>query len=128
MVAVFDTDEQILYSLQQLLEQDEYRVVKGHLGPFIVDPRRAQEFLLRHQPDVIIYRISPYDESIRLLRFLQMSPSAFHLPLVLTTTADPALLPADLRGAIDLRTVRNGLEQLLLAVGQAVDASPAARR
>lgn len=115
VVAILHADETVRASLTELLAEEGYAAVAAPLDAFTDSPEQAVSFLKRHDPRVIVYDISPGDESADLLAFLTeaVTDSAF----VLTTTAEalPENVPL-LREAIDLRSCPHATEELVEAV------------
>jgi len=126
VVAVLHADETVRHSLAALLSEEGYSVVPAPLDRFVESPEDALSFLAVHDPQVIVFDVSPWDESARFLAFL--AGAAEGRAFVLTTTAAAMLENVPLlREAIDLRSCPHAADELVRAVRRAEEASENAR-
>lgn len=99
VVAIFNSNDDIMAMLRAVLETDGFQTVAGH----VVDIKRGYidivEFIQQHDPAVIIYDIvPPYEANWNFLRLLRSSEVVRGRGFVVTTTnkavledtADPA--------------------------------------
>jgi CheY-like chemotaxis protein len=87
VVAVLNTNDDLVELLRTALEQAGMVVVSGHID----DLRRGKfdlpTFLRQHDPRVIVYDIAPpYDRHWRFLEHMRQSPDMYGRQFVLTST------------------------------------------
>lgn len=87
LVAVINSNEDVVESIRLMLDDDGIRSVAGH----VIDFKRGRQdfvaFLKEHDPRVIIYDIAPpYEENWRFLQLLKDSQEAQGRQFILTTT------------------------------------------
>jgi DNA-binding response OmpR family regulator len=87
LVAIFNTNEDIVEALQLFLQHEGFLTVSAHVPDISRGRIDLVEFVERHQPDVIVYDVSPpYEESWNLLRLLRDTEALRRRVFVLTTT------------------------------------------
>jgi hypothetical protein len=123
VVAIMHADEAIAASLAAELTEQGYSAVTAPLAELCRAPDEAERFLARHDPRVVVYDVSPWDESIRFLAFLCKTKAGAGRPFVLTTTAAHEHEPL-LREAIDLRSCPHAVAELSRAVARAAASEP----
>jgi DNA-binding response OmpR family regulator len=86
-VAIFNSNEDIIELLRMFLEQQGYAVVHGHVADIRHGMLDLPDFVLQHDPRLIIYDIvPPYDRSWTFLEHLRASEPLKGRPFVLTST------------------------------------------
>jgi hypothetical protein len=118
VVAIVHADEAIAASLAVELSEQGYSAVTAPLAELVERPDEAERFLARHDPRVVVYDVSPSDESMPFLAFLCGTTAGAGRAFVLTTTADHEHEPL-LREAIDLRSCPHAVAELVRAVERA---------
>jgi DNA-binding NtrC family response regulator len=115
VVAIIHADEAVRTALASAFEEQGYRAVTAPLAELVETPEEAIGMLRLHDPSVIVYDVSPYDESVPFLAFLCGTQAARGRSFVLTTTAAHENTPL-LAEAIDLRSCPHAVDDLLGAV------------
>ena len=76
VVAIFNSNDDIVEMLRFALEQAGLIVVSGHVDAIRRGQQRLSDFIEEHNPSVILYDVvPPYDRSWRLLEHLRDTPS-----------------------------------------------------
>jgi DNA-binding NarL/FixJ family response regulator len=112
VVAIINADESVAGRLSGLLRDEGYQTVTEALTRLVFRPDDAARFFAENDPDVVVYDLSPFDESVRFLEYLRGSRAATGRAFVLTTTCVHDNLEV-LRRAIDLRTCPHAGELVL---------------
>src|SRR4051794_13052441 len=87
VVAVFNSNDDVVEMLRFTLEQAGLVVVSGHIDAIKRGATALREFLVEHDPDVIVYDlVPPYDRSWRFLDHLTEIPTMRDRQLVITST------------------------------------------
>jgi CheY-like chemotaxis protein len=86
VIAVVNSNDDLVALLKEALERDGYSVVTGHIHDFRLGPRDFGSFLRAHKPAAVIYDIAiPYDENWEYLQTLLTLPEAQQTSFVVTT-------------------------------------------
>jgi CheY-like chemotaxis protein len=86
VVAIVNSNDDLVALLKQALERDGYSVVTAHIHEFRLGPRDFGTFLRAHTPSVVIYDIAiPYEENWDFLQTLRALPEAHQTVFVVTT-------------------------------------------
>jgi DNA-binding response OmpR family regulator len=87
-VAVFNTNEDLVESLCDLLEDEGYDTVRGHITDFERGHTDLIDLLEKHDPRVVVFDIAPpYDEHWTFLKLVMSSHAMDKRGLVVTTTS-----------------------------------------
>jgi DNA-binding NarL/FixJ family response regulator len=87
VVAVFDTNNDLVELLRVSLEQAGFVVVSGHIDDLRRGALDLPNFVRQHDPRVIVYDIPPpYDAHWRFLEHVRQSPDMQGREFVLTST------------------------------------------
>jgi CheY-like chemotaxis protein len=87
VVAIFNSNDDVVEMLRLWLEQAGFVVVSGHIDEVKRGEQRLSDFVEEHEPDVIVYDlVPPYDRSWRFLEHLREAPSLRNRPFVITST------------------------------------------
>ncbi len=87
VVAILNSNDDILEMLRIALEQAGFVVVSGHIDKIRRDDQRLSAFIDDHDPAVIVYDlVPPYDRSWRFLEHVRASPSLRGRRFVVTST------------------------------------------
>jgi DNA-binding response OmpR family regulator len=124
-VAIIHEDEAVARLLAEEIEASGLRAVTAALGPLVAAPDEALALLARHDPRVVVYDVSPNDESVPFLAYLRSTGAGARATFVLTTTEAHENEPL-LREAIDLRSCPHAVDTLVSAVTRAAAARQAA--
>lgn len=125
VVAIIHEDETVARLLAEEIEAAGLRAVTALLGPLVAAPDEALALLARHDPRVVVYDVSPNDESVPFLTYLRSTKLGARPTFVLTTTAEHEHEPL-LREAIDLRSCPHAVDALVSAVTRAASTRRAA--
>jgi DNA-binding response OmpR family regulator len=125
VVAIIHEDEAVARLLAEEIEASGLRAVTAALGSLVGSPDEALALFARHDPRVVVFDVSPNDESVPLLAFLRSTKVGSRAEFVLTTTAEHESEPL-LREAIDLRSCPHAVDTLVSAVTRAATARQAA--
>lgn len=125
VVAIIHEDESVARSLAEEIEASGLRAVTAALGSLVAAPDQALALLARHDPRVVVYDVSPNDESVPFLTYLRSTKLGSRATFVLTTTAEHENEPL-LREAIDLRSCPHAVDTLVSAVTRAASTRQAA--
>lgn len=112
VVAIIHADEAVRTALASAFEEQGFEAVTAPLARLVETPEEAIGLLRLHDPSVIVYDVSPYDESVPFLAFLCSTQAARGRSFVLTTTAEHEHTPL-LAEAIDLRHCPHAVDELL---------------
>jgi DNA-binding NarL/FixJ family response regulator len=87
VVAILNSNDDVVEMLRIALEQAGFVVVSGHLDKIRRGEQRLADFVDEHNPAVIIYDlVPPYDRSWQFLEHLRESPSLRGRRFVVTST------------------------------------------
>jgi FixJ family two-component response regulator len=88
VVAVFNTNQDLVETLVELLEEEGYQGVHGHVTDFERGKQDLLGFLKKHDPQVIIFDVPPpYKEHWTFLQLVMSSHEMDGRALVVTTTS-----------------------------------------
>lgn len=111
VVAIFNSNDDIVEMLRFALEQAGLIVVSGHVDAIRRGEQRLSDFIEEHNPSVILYDVvPPYDRSWHFLEHLRETPSMNGRRFVITST-----------NAQRVREVAGEAEQVLEIVGKPYD-------
>jgi CheY-like chemotaxis protein len=92
VVAVVNTNDDLVSALQHALEADGFNIVTAHIEGIKSGTVNFAAFLDEHDPAVVIYDIAlPYDANWTFLNMLRQLPQAQQRPFVVTTVNKRAL-------------------------------------
>jgi CheY-like chemotaxis protein len=92
-VAILNSNDQIIESLRETLEDAGYLVSTAHVPDIQRGRQDLLDFLRKHDPEVIVYDIPPpYEENWRFLQLVRDTGAMAGRKIVLTTTNKEALL------------------------------------
>jgi DNA-binding response OmpR family regulator len=128
LIAVANSSEEVADMLEQLLQSDGYRTVRGYTVDFKRDRASLPALLAQHDPRAIVWDIAlPYEENWQYLQSLRDAGTFHGRGLVVTTTNKRVL--DSLVGTTPTHEIIGkpfDVEELLAAVKRAIDgASPA---
>jgi DNA-binding response OmpR family regulator len=87
VVAVFNSNDDVVELLRLVLEQAGFVVVSGHIDAIRRGEQRLSDFVEEHDPEVILYDlVPPYDRSWRFLEHIRDSPSMRTRRFIITST------------------------------------------
>jgi DNA-binding NarL/FixJ family response regulator len=87
VVAIFNSNDDVVEMLRFVLEQSGLIVVSGHIDAIRRGEQRLADFVVEHEPAVILYDlVPPYDRSWRFLEHLREAPSMKGRRFVITST------------------------------------------
>ena len=87
VVAIFNSNDDIVEMLRFALEHAGLIVVSGHVDAIRRGQQRLSDFVEEHNPSVILYDVvPPYDRSWRFLEHLRETPSLRGRRFVITST------------------------------------------
>ena len=87
VVAIFNSNDDIVEMLRFALEQAGLIVVSGHVDAIRRGQQRLSDFVEEHNPSAILYDVvPPYDRSWRFLEHLRQTPSLRGRRFVITST------------------------------------------
>ena len=87
VVAIFNSNDDIVEMLRFALEQAGLIVVSGHVDAIRRGQQRLPDFVEEHNPSAILYDVvPPYDRSWRFLEHLRDTPSLRGRRFVITST------------------------------------------
>ncbi|UQA63120.1 hypothetical protein [Polyangium aurulentum] len=121
VVAIINADESVAGRLSGLLRDEGYQIVTEALARLVFRPDDAARFFAENDPDVVIYDLSPFDESVRFLEYLRGSHTGLGRTFVLTTTCVHENAEV-MRRAIDLRNSPHAGEMVLEEVRRGTSA------
>jgi DNA-binding NarL/FixJ family response regulator len=111
VVAIFNSNDDVVEMLRFALEQAGLIVVSGHIDAIRRGEQRLSDFVEEHDPSVILYDlVPPYDRSWRFLEHLRETPSLKGRRFVVTST-----------NAQRAREIVGGAEHVLEIVGKPYD-------
>jgi CheY-like chemotaxis protein len=122
IVAIFNTNPEVLDLVREALEDAGYATVVAHID----DLKRGRidmiQFVEEHQPEVVVYDVAPpYDTNWTFLRLMRSSKVMQNRAFVVTTTNKKAL--DDLIGpsdVVELLCKPYDLQEIVQAVNHAV--------
>ena len=86
VVAVLNSNDDLVELLRSVLEQAGFVTVTGHVDEVRRGKLDLVNFVKQHEPDVIVYDlVPPYDRSWNYLKLLQESEPLHGRPFVLTS-------------------------------------------
>jgi CheY-like chemotaxis protein len=92
VVAVINTNDDLVQGLARDLESDGYTVATAHIENIKSGSEDFIAFLKRHEPAAVIYDIAiPYDDNWTFLNLLRELPMCGRIPFVVTTVNKAAL-------------------------------------
>jgi DNA-binding NarL/FixJ family response regulator len=87
VVAVFNSNRDVVEMLRLALEQAGLVVVSGHIDGARRGEQRLTDFVQEHDPQVILYDlVPPYDRSWRFLEHFRDAPAMKRRRFVITST------------------------------------------
>ena len=87
VIAVFNSNDDVVELLRMVLEQAGFVVVSGHVDAIRRGEQRLSDFVDEHDPQVILYDlVPPYDRSWRFLEHVRDSPSMRGRRFIITST------------------------------------------
>src|SRR5690349_5556470 len=87
VVAILNSNDDVVEMLRFALEQAAFVVVSGHVDKIRRGEQRLADFVDEHNPAVIVYDlVPPYDRSWRFLEHLRAGPSLRGRRFVVTST------------------------------------------
>jgi len=87
VVAIFNSNDDVVEMLRFALERAGLIVVSGHVDAIRRGQQRLSDFVEEHNPAVILYDVvPPYDRSWRFLEHLRNTPSLRGRRFVITST------------------------------------------
>jgi DNA-binding NarL/FixJ family response regulator len=111
VVAVLNSNDDVLEMLRIVLEQQGFVVVSAHLDAIRRGEQSLGDFVNEHDPTLIIYDlVPPYDRSWRFLEHLSEAPNMANRKFVITST-----------NAARAREVIGGAAQVYEIVGKPYD-------
>jgi DNA-binding NarL/FixJ family response regulator len=111
VVAIFNSNDDVVEMLRFALEQTGLVVVSGHIDAIRRGEQRLSDFVEEHDPSVILYDlVPPYDRSWRFLQHVRETSSMQRRRFVLTST-----------NAQRVREIVGGAEHVLEIVGKPYD-------
>jgi CheY-like chemotaxis protein len=119
VVAVINSNEDLVRIVREALEDDGYTVATAHIAHIKQGQEDLLRFLEQHEPDVVVWDLAPpYSENWTFLQTLRAIPQFGQRALVLTTV-NAAALKAEVPDvkALELRGRRDDLGPLMVEVG-----------
>jgi len=87
VVAVLNSNDDIVEMLRMILEHNGFIVVSAHLDAIRRGDQSLTDFVEEHDPELIIYDLTPpYDRSWRFLEHLRQVPIMHNRKFVITST------------------------------------------
>ena len=87
VVAIFNSNDDVVEMLRFALERADLIVVSGHVDAIRRGQQRLSDFVEEHNPSVILYDVvPPYDRSWHFLEHLRDTPSMRGRRFVITST------------------------------------------
>jgi DNA-binding response OmpR family regulator len=100
VVAVFNSNDDVVEMLRLAIEQRGFVVVSGHVDAIRRGEQRLSDFVEEHDPSVIVYDlVPPYDRSWLFLEHLREGASMRDRRFVITSTN--AARAKEIIGAVD---------------------------
>jgi CheY-like chemotaxis protein len=126
-VAVLNTNDDVVEMLRVALEHAGFVVVSNHVDAIRRGRRSLHEFVIEHDPQVVIYDlVPPYDRNWRFFEHLRSRPSMQGRHFIVTSTNATAARELS-GGAGDIYEIIGkpfDLEALVDAVGRAAGTEP----
>ena len=92
VVAVLNSNQDVLRLIHDVLQDEGYTVVTDHIHSFKDGDANLIDFLSKHRPSLLLYDLAPpYQENWNFLQLLCRVPAVASLPMVLTTVNKAAL-------------------------------------
>lgn len=111
VVAIFNSNDDVVEMLRFAIEHAGMVVVSGHVDAIRRGEQRLSDFVEQHDPAVILYDIvPPYDRSWRFFEHIRDTPSMRGRRFVITST-----------NAQRVREIVGGAEDVLEIVGKPYD-------
>src|SRR5215217_150313 len=86
VVAIFNSNDDVVEMLRYALENAGMVVVSGHVDAIRRGDQRLSDFVVEHDPSVILYDlVPPYERSWRFLEHLRDTPSMQRRRFVITS-------------------------------------------
>jgi len=115
VVVIIHEDERMASTIAEEIQAAGLVAVAAARDRLMNAPEEAIALFARHEPRVVVYDVSPHDESIRFLSFLAGSRAGAPCTFVLTTTEAHEHEPL-LREAIDLCHCPHAIPELVAKV------------
>jgi CheY-like chemotaxis protein len=126
VVAVLNSNQDVLRLIRSTLEDEGYTVATAHIISFKEGEANLAQFLSNHRPAVIVYDVAPpYKENWNFLQLLREIPQVADIPMVLTTVNKAAL--EDVVGSTDAFEIlgtRDNLAPLVDGVNRSARSRP----
>jgi CheY-like chemotaxis protein len=92
VVAVLNSNQDVLRLIHDVLQDEGYAVVTDHIHTFKDGDANLVDFLSKHRPSLLLYDLAPpYQENWNFLHLLRRIPDVSSIPMVLTTVNKAAL-------------------------------------
>ena len=86
VVAVINTNDDLVQSLRTVLVKEGYHVVTGHIAEFKAGRQDFTAFLKAHDPSAVIYDIAvPYEDNWTFFQTLLQLPATYDRTFIVTT-------------------------------------------
>lgn len=86
VVAVINSNDDLVQALRNVLEEAGYAVVTGHIRDIKAGKLDFPAFLQSHNPDVVVYDVAvPYEDNWSFLQTLRQVPTIAERNFVITT-------------------------------------------
>jgi DNA-binding response OmpR family regulator len=131
VVAVINTNDDLVQSLRKVLVDEGYYVVTGHIGDLKSGRQDFSAFLNAHRPAAVIYDIAvPYEDNWTFLQTLLKLPET-NEPIFVMTTVNKRVLEERV-GKTDAIEIKGGhaddFELIVEALAKRLNPSGSARR
>jgi response regulator RpfG family c-di-GMP phosphodiesterase len=131
VVAVINTNDDLVQSLRKVLVDEGYYVVTGHIADLKSGRQDFSEFLNAHRPSAVIYDIAvPYEDNWTFLQTLLKLPETAE-PIFVITTVNKRVLEERV-GKTDAIEIKGGhaddFELIVEALAKRLNPSGSARR
>jgi DNA-binding NarL/FixJ family response regulator len=127
VVAIFNSNDDVVEMLRYSFEQAGMVVVSGHIDAIRRGEQRLSDFVREHDPTVIVYDlVPPYDRSWHFLEHLRETPGMRGRAFVITSTN--AKRAAEIIGGAEHVLEIVGKPYDLEAITKAVQAAADGRR
>lgn len=121
-VAIINSNDDLVRIVREVLEDEGYNAVSGHVTDIKSGKLDLERFLAKHQPDAVVYDIAPpYYENWTFLQRLLRRPE-FRGPVLIITTVNKRALEREVgrTDAFEVVGTRAGLAPLVDAVNRRV--------